>query len=148
MHDICPFAKNPCRENRYSAKREQFMCAKNPCFTVCFPYREPNRVPFLLQHQQLHIYLRAVTSCMTRPTLEATPTTYTTCGDVTRGVEAAILSTCPEEGEVESGSGSGSCLLQHGMLCDVIRLPETADGLMAVFEGLTAGGASTSFRTK
>ena len=34
MHDNCPFAKNPCRENLYSAKREQFMSAKNPCFTV------------------------------------------------------------------------------------------------------------------
>ena len=34
MHDICPIAKNPCRENLYSAKRKQFMCAKNPCFTV------------------------------------------------------------------------------------------------------------------
>ena len=34
MHDICPFSKNPSRENLYSAKREQFMCAKNPCFTV------------------------------------------------------------------------------------------------------------------
>ena len=29
MHDICPFAKN-----LYLAKHEQFMCAKNPCFTV------------------------------------------------------------------------------------------------------------------
>ena len=26
--------KNPCRENLYLAKREQFMCVKNPCFTV------------------------------------------------------------------------------------------------------------------
>ena len=34
MHDICPFAKNPCHENLYPAIREQFMCAKNPCFTV------------------------------------------------------------------------------------------------------------------
>ena len=34
MHDICPIAKNPCRKNFYSAKREQLMCAKNPCFTV------------------------------------------------------------------------------------------------------------------
>ena len=31
---MCPFEKNPCRENLYSAKCEQFMCAKNPCFTV------------------------------------------------------------------------------------------------------------------
>ena len=34
MHDIFPNAKNPCRENFYSAKREQFICAENPCFTV------------------------------------------------------------------------------------------------------------------
>ena len=34
MHDICTFAKNPCGENLYSAKREQFMCVKNPCFAV------------------------------------------------------------------------------------------------------------------
>ena len=34
MHDICPFAKNPCRENIFSPKHKQFMCAKNPCFTV------------------------------------------------------------------------------------------------------------------
>ena len=34
MHDICPFAKNPCRKNLYSPNREQFMCAKNTCFTV------------------------------------------------------------------------------------------------------------------
>ena len=34
MHDICPFVKNACHENIYSAKCEQFMCAKNPCFTV------------------------------------------------------------------------------------------------------------------
>ena len=36
MHDICPFAKNPCRENLYSAKREQFMCTKNPCLLFVF----------------------------------------------------------------------------------------------------------------
>ena len=34
MHDICPIAKNLCRENLFSAKLEQFMCTKNPCFTV------------------------------------------------------------------------------------------------------------------
>ena len=34
MHDICPFTKNPCRKILYQAKHEQFMCAKNPCFTV------------------------------------------------------------------------------------------------------------------
>ena len=34
MHNICPFTKNPCRENLDSAKHEQFMCTKNPCFTV------------------------------------------------------------------------------------------------------------------
>ena len=34
MHDICPFAKNPCRGNLNSAKRKQFTCAKNLCFTV------------------------------------------------------------------------------------------------------------------
>jgi len=31
---FCRFAKNPCRENLYSAKREQFMRTKNPCFTI------------------------------------------------------------------------------------------------------------------
>ena len=36
MHDICPFAKNPCRENLYSAKREQFICAKNSCLTYMY----------------------------------------------------------------------------------------------------------------
>ena len=36
MHAICPFVKNPCRENLYSAKREQFMCAKYPCFTRAY----------------------------------------------------------------------------------------------------------------
>ena len=31
---MCPIAKNSCRENLHLAKCEQFMCAKNPWFTV------------------------------------------------------------------------------------------------------------------
>ena len=46
MHDICSFVKNPCRENLYSAKCEQFMCAKNPCFTVAiFPSQARHGAP-------------------------------------------------------------------------------------------------------
>ena len=61
------FAKNPCREHLYSAKREQFMRTKNPCFTVYYRgyYHWLNRLyyPALLRERQRNITKQSFSRC-------------------------------------------------------------------------------------